>query len=381
MFWRPEDSVDMGRASDRVRVVVAGPGSTLTIPGIIVSEIVRAIAKEGPVTRLEVDPTSERMQGLDRAQSLVGAHFDQSNSNVVRVRAPIGERDQNHTFKDVLGPDVAVSVAYAWPGMDNSWIRSFLRISKNAGALTIVACASLPASSPARVTSLAEVMSTADRIYVGDIDDATSLATMFGSRGPVVEAHPALSLKGKNGRAAERGITTFLPRDSASSLSTLLAAFDAIPEAWIADYRLRVVMRYTGEALPDLVAASHHAKNVLLIGDDMSAEDIEEICTTSSALSVADPEPDSRAFTSAVSSGIATVVLTSSLPKVGNGYVGGLLADLRRPSSVNVALHHALRLEELHFPSPRAWDRLARRLRPTHSLSHDLDVVQAASSD
>ena len=80
-------------------------------------------------------------------------------------------------------------------------------------------------------------------------------------------------------------------------------------------------------------------------------------------LGVADPTADSRAFSAAMDFGIATVVLSSSsVPEVGKGYVGGLLADLAHPASVHVALRHALRLAELSFPSPDAWDELALRL-------------------
>jgi hypothetical protein len=162
----------------------------------------------------------------------------------------------------------------------------------------------------------------------------------------------------------------------------VLSAFDAIPEAWISDYQLRVIMRYTGDSMPDMVASSYHSENVRLIGEDISAGDLEELCSTSSALSVADPAIDSRAFSSAVDSGIATVVLTdSTLPMVGLGYVGGLLADLRSPSSVHVAINHALRLEELQFPSPDAWDRLARRLTPAARESSTLNILEPVAND
>jgi hypothetical protein len=54
------------------------------------------------------------------------------------------------------------------------------------------------------------------------------------------------------------------------------------------------------------------------------------------------------------------------LPEVGRSYVGGLLADLTHPASVHVALIHALRLAELSFPNPDAWDELAQRLDESH---------------
>ncbi len=380
MLWRPEDTTRGG--VDRQRVVVAGPGSTLTIPGIIVSEIVRALAKSNPVTRIEVDLTSSNMTGLHRAPSLTGSFGDDASRNVDRRHAPEQARLRTQVFRDLIGPDVGTVIAYAWPGIDNNWIRQFLRIGKSAGAATIVICASLPHHGPTGATSLAEIMAPADRVFVGDIDDASSLATVFGARGPVVEVHRALSLKGKASRHAGHEITAFLPKDNAQSLSTLLKAFDAIPEAWIKDYTLRVVMRYSDDAVPELLASSHYADHVTLLGEDMGSRDLEEICATSSALGVADPTADSRAFASAVESGVATVLLlTSRLPRVGRGYAGGLLADLRRPASVNVALNHALRLEELHFPSPDAWDRLARRLRPVRRETTAVDMLQAAAND
>jgi hypothetical protein len=64
---------------------------------------------------------------------------------------------------------------------------------------------------------------------------------------------------------------------------------------------------------------------------------------------------------------------------VGRGYVGGLIADIRRPTSVHVAHNHALRLAELRFPSPHAWFELANRL---NSAATDTGTVwnEASSS-
>jgi len=382
VFWRPEDSLSNSVQEYRTGVVVAGPGSSLTIPGIIVSEVVRSLAKTSRVTRIEVDVASDFMAGLHRAPSLATAHDVHASANIDRHRAPNNPRLRARAFRDLIGPDVGTAIAYAWPGIDNSWIRQFLQVTKATGASTTVICASLPASNPARPISLAEILYQADRVYVGDIADAAELMQVFGSRGPSVEARKALSLRGRSSRSTDRQITSFLPKNNGGSLSTVLSAFDAIPEAWISDYQLRVIMRYTGDAMPDMVASSYHAENVRLIGEDISAGDLEELCSTSSALSVADPAIDSRAFSSAVDSGIATVVLTdSTLPMVGLGYVGGLLADLRSPSSVHVAINHALRLEELQFPSPDAWDRLARRLTPAARESSTLNILEPVAND
>jgi hypothetical protein len=90
-------------------------------------------------------------------------------------------------------------------------------------------------------------------------------------------------------------------------------------------------------------------------------------------LIVADPALNSRAFSTAVDSGVATVVLaTPDVPKVGRGYVGGLLAEHDRPASINVALSHALRLADLRFPGPDAWMDLARRL--STSAEHERTI-------
>lgn len=382
MLWRPEDPTSGGDAA-RSRVVVAGPGSSLTIPGIVVSEIVRALTSRTRVTRLEVDVAADVLVGLHRAPSLAAAHDARTNDNLLSYRAPDNARLRTQMFRKLIDREVAVAVAYLWPGIDNDWIRSFLQVANAAGATTVVLCASLPPSTtnPTTVGDLAEIMSRADHVIVGDGADARDLAALYGSFDPAVEVHPALSLRGRSGRPPNRQITAFLPRDSAAILSTLLRAFDAIPDAWIPDYRLHVVMRYDSEELPDLVAASYHADYVTLTGDDLSGRDLGALAGASSALSVAEPPRGSRVYSSAIEAGVATVVLANSpLLTVGRGYVGGLLADTRSPSSINVALHHALRLEDLHFPSPGAWIQLARLLSPDRSFA-DTKVLEPASND
>jgi hypothetical protein len=363
---------------------VAGPGSSLTVPGIIVSEIVRALATRARVTRIEVDVATDAFAGLHRAPSLAAAHDARANDNLLCYRAPDNTRLRTQMFRQLIDRDVAVGVAYAWPGIDNDWIRQFLQAANAAGAATVVLCASLPTSTtnPTAVGELAEIMSRADHVIVGDAADVVELSTIYGSFDPIVEVHPALSLRGRTERSGSRQITAFLPRDSAEILTTMLSAFDAIPEAWIPDYRLHVVMRYEGEQLPDLVAASYHADYVELIGDDLTGGDLEILASASSALSVAEPPLNSRAFSTAIDTGIATVVLANSAAlTVGRGYVGGLLADTRRPASVHVALHHALRLEDLHFPSPGAWIQLARRLSTSSEMLVEVDALEPASND
>jgi hypothetical protein len=169
----------------------------------------------------------------------------------------------------------------------------------------------------------------------------------------------------------------------------MMAAFDAIPEARISNYELQVVMRYNGSAMESIISNSYHARHVQLIGEDMTAGDLRELCDTSSAVSMADPELDSRAFSTAVDCGIATIVLgDSKSPIVGRGYVGGLMADGRDPASIHVAMTHALRLDELGFPNPRAWHELAECIigspepispqQPSHSPQRQTLVSQSS---
>jgi len=366
VFRRPD--APMGaperRAEARPAIIVAGPGSSTTIPGIMVSEIVLALAHATPVTRIEVDLGIDFTVGLHRAPSLAIAHGAADSANIVRLRAPDSARFRAQAFREWIGPDVGTAVAFAWPGIDNGWIKQFLHIARAARVATIVACASLPRTSHARAVALADSISRADLVLVGDDADRVALLGAFGLSGPKVETHRALALGSRADRSSKHQITAFLPRDSTSTLATLLAAFDAIPEAWIQDYNLQVVMRGAGSVLPEMIANSYHADHVQLIEEDLTTPDLEELCATSSVLSVADPAFDSRAFSTAVDCGIATVVLsTTTLPEVGRGYVGGLLADLSHPASVHVALAHALRLAELGFPTPDSWDDLALRLR------------------
>jgi hypothetical protein len=154
-----------------------------------------------------------------------------------------------------------------------------------------------------------------------------------------------------------------------------MRAFDAIPDSQVNNYSLHVITRYEGSAARRIVANSYHARHVQLFADDMTKDDLRQLCDTSSAISMADPQLDSRAFSAAVNCGIVTVVLAGSKgPVVGRGYVGGLVADGRRPASIHVAMAHALRLDELGFPSPDAWRELAERVVEPPNLSECLQT-------
>jgi hypothetical protein len=383
VFWLPEDSLG-GVDPTRSRVVVAGPGSSLTIPGIVVAEIVRALTARTRVTRLEVDVAVDALAGLHRAPSLAAAHVARANDNLLSYRAPANARLRTQMFRQFIDRDVTLAVAYAWPGIDNDWIRQFLQAARSARVPSVVLCASLPTSTtnPSAVGELAEIMSRANRVLVGEDSDVAELSALYGSLSPLVEAHPSLSLRGRTERSTGRRITAFLPRDNAETLTSVLSAFDAIPEAWIPDYHLNIVMRYQGEKLPDLVAASYYADYVELTGENLSAGDLETLASGSSALSVAEPLSDSRAFSTAIGAGVATVVLTNATDlAVGRGYVGGLLADSRHPASVHVALHHALRLEGLHFPNPAAWQQLALRLNPPDETTDRVNALETVTTE
>ncbi len=382
MLWRTEESI-RNYGHRRSGVLFAGPGSSLTIPGIIASEIVQALASDHEsVTRIEVDVAPDFMAGLHRARSLSAAHGSSSTDSFTTHRAPSNSRVRTQMFRDLVSRNVGTAIAYAWPGIDNTWIRSFVQAANAAGVSTIVACASVPATTQSQLSELASQIYQADRVYVGEVADAEDLRSAMGSRGPVINIHSALSLRGRTGRLSDRSITTFLPKDSEESLATVLAAFDAIPEAWITNFRLDVVVRFTGDSLPEMVAGSHHSDHVQLIGDDISSSDLSELCSNSSALGIADPNNGSRAFSSAVESGVATVVLSSSsILNVGRGYVGGLVADLRQPASVHVAINHALRLEALRFPSPLAWNGLARQLIPVADEVREFNFLEPIAND
>src|SRR5664280_1121545 len=223
MFRRTEDSTGVspsGNVDQRTAVVVAGPGSSLTIPGIVVSEIVRALAEAVPVTRIEVDLGIDFMSGLHRAPSLAAAHDSLPSENIVTYTASNSVRFRTQTFRELIGPNVRTAIAYAWPGIDNRWIKQYLQVANAAGAYKIVVCQSLPSSGEVRAVSLAEIMASADLVLVGNDVDASALVSSFGPMGPKVEVHRALALGGRDGRSKQHQITAFLPKDDCETLST-----------------------------------------------------------------------------------------------------------------------------------------------------------------
>jgi hypothetical protein len=170
-------------------IVVAGPGTSLTIPGIIVSEIVMALAASSRVRRIEVDLGTHPTMGLHRAPSLAAAHDRALHFSPERHRAPRDAQARKKALRQWIGPDVKVALAYAWPGIDNDWIRDFLQVANAAGVRTVVLCASLPPSRKARAVSLVDTMRGANRVVVGDAAEASELVAAFGPYGPEVQTH------------------------------------------------------------------------------------------------------------------------------------------------------------------------------------------------
>jgi hypothetical protein len=358
-----------GFAPTGTSIVVAGPSSSLTIPGIIVSQIVSSLCANNPVVRIDVDPTSDFDAGLHRSQSLAAAHHFALANHIVNHRAPSNARMRAQSFREWIQPGARAAIAIVWPGLDNAWIRQFLAAAKSADAPSMVMSISLPRSDESKLVAQAGSMFEADAVLVGNTSEAEALARVFGAHGPKIEVHKALSLHGHEQRSSIQRITAFLQKDGLETLATLLRAFDAIPEAWIESYKLEIVMRYRGDVAERMVEESYHSDFVSLIGTDIASSDLNRLCASSSALIIADPTFDSRAFSIAVECGVAIVVLASThLPDIGHGYVGALLADMDRPVSVRVALSHALRLAELHFPPPDSWNDLVNHLVGTTPL-------------
>ena len=373
-----ETSAPVSASRAAAAALVVGPSSSVTVPGLMTSEVAGALSALMSVTRVAVDLGKDYNSGLHRATAL-SATYHRSEGITRSLRSPLVSRQRRQEFRQYFNSQIDVAVALAWPGLDNSWIGEFVYVANQAGATTVVLMVTHPTAGENCASALAREVAKADLVLVGDIIDATILAATLGTTRPVIEVQRALSLTGRNVDFEHKRLTTFLPRDDEQSLVSVLAAFDAIPSDWIEDYDLRVIMRYSGRAVPDHVAASYHSDHVQLIGEDFSSIDMRQIAGDSSAMSVADPAFDSRAYATAVDAGVATVVMANDMvTDVGRGYVGGLLADINRPTSVHVAHNHALRLSELRFPSPEAWFELAARLKAV--LTHTGPVWNEASS-
>ena len=347
------------------QVLVAGPGSSVSIPGLVVAEVAHSLSTLIQVVRLEVDPDPSFISGLHRARPLTTVHPRVAEIPVLTMPPSLKARQRQQHFAELLRNQFDYVVAYAWTGIDNRWISQFTAAAASCSLNCAVLYAIPPRMTVDNLRAIADEVEGAGLLVVGDADTSTRLGELLGPDGPRVEWHRAIAL-GERRRLTNftvNTVTAFLPRDDVDTLTTLLAAFDAIPDQWIQFYRLRVIMRYSGSTIERLVGESHHADWVELAGRDLDDGEVEVLVGQSSAVVVADPTLDSRVFNVATYFGVATVVLLSSnYTAVGDGYVGGLVADARRPPSVHVALMHALRIAELIFPQADSWPDLAARI-------------------
>jgi len=136
-------------------IVVAGPSSSLTIPGIIVSQIASSLCENNSVVRIDVDPTSDFDAGLHRSQSLAAAHHYALTNHIVNHRAPSNARLRAQSFKEWIQPDARAAIAIVWPGLDNAWIRQFLASARSADVPSMVMYVSLPRSDESKLVALA----------------------------------------------------------------------------------------------------------------------------------------------------------------------------------------------------------------------------------
>jgi len=347
----------------RPSVVVAGPSSALTVPGLMVAEVTSSLARLAWVECVDVDLGTHYASGLNRAPSLAAAHARSHFTGVIHHRAPGAPRMRARAFREWLPSSLDLAVGFVWPGLDISWVPQLARAARSVEAEFTVLCVSPPNAGNFDAMMVARNVVDVDRVVIGTEEDAATLRRELGDTGPIIDVNRAVSLRGRKEQSVPRQITAFLPRNDARSLATVLDAFDAIPESWIDDYELTVLMRANDNVPRQLIASSFHARRVRLEGGTQSEARLREYCAGSSALILADPGLDSRVYAIAVRCGVATVVLApSEVPPVGHGYVGGLLADVGRPASLLSALMHALRLSELQFPKPESWDGLASRL-------------------
>ncbi len=361
-----------GQRARMTHVVVAGPSSQVTLPGVMTSEVVGLLAPFAKVTTIAVDGTKDFASGLHRAPALAGA-YQRSHHVVNSLRAPLIARHRRAAMRPHFDEHTNMAVALVWPGLNNSWVGDFIRLARESRTPSAVLVVTHP-NSPTYISQLAREVVDADIVLVGDIMEATSLATTLGSMRPIIEVQRALSL---NGRAKSRPIQTisaFLQKDDVESLHSVLRAFDATPEKWVEHQRLQVVMRYRNREVDQLIRESFHGSHVDIISDTLDDDELSRVAQQSSAFAIGDPEIDSRVFGQAMDEGIGTAVLAEGVPLVASNYVGAFLGDVTRPASVHVAFAHAMRMADLRFPGPQDWSELAHRLDTISRGSMDSPV-------
>ncbi len=349
-----------GERARTTHVVVAGPSSQVTLPGVMTAEVVGLLAPFAKVTTIAVDSTKDFASGLHRAPALAGA-YQRSHHVVNSLRAPLVARHRRAAMRPHFGERTSMAVALAWPGLDNSWIGDFVRLARESRTPSVVLVVTHP-NSPSHVAALAREVSDCDVVLVGDIMEASLLAATLGTTRPIIEVQRALSLNGRAQARPIQTVSTFLQRDDVESLQSVLRAFDATPEGWIDGRQLRVVMRYHGSEPEHLVRQSFHGAHVELIGETLDESELAELAQSSSAFAIGDPEIDSRVFSQAMNQGIGTAVLSDGVPLLSTNYVGAVLGNVTRPASIHVAVAHTLRMADLRFPGPQDWREVAQRL-------------------
>jgi hypothetical protein len=222
-------------------------------------EIVGALSSYAQVTKVPVNPSKNYDSGLDRAKSL-SANFRRDGGPIPTPHFSRRRQD----FRRCFGDRVELAVALAWPGIENSWIGEFVQMARQSGARTVVLVVDHPSYGQGAIP-FARELTDSGLVLVGDIMSATVLSANLGTKRPVIEVHRALSLTGRGTGGERKRLTTFLPKDDEQSLASVLRAFDAIPVNWINEYSMRIIMRYSGRAVPDHVATSYHADHVELI--------------------------------------------------------------------------------------------------------------------
>ncbi len=349
-----------GRRVRSTHVVVAGPSSQITLPGVMTAEVTGLLAPFARVTSIAVDGTKDFASGLHRAPALAGAY--QRTYHVVNsLRAPLVARHRRTAMRPHFDQQTSMALAMAWPGIDNSWIGDFVRLARESRTPSVVLVITHP-NSPSHVPALAKEVMDADVVLVGDVMEATAIASILGSSRPVIEVQRALSLNGRAKARPVQTISAFLQKDDLASLHNLLKAFDATPEKWVESQKLRVVMRHQGSEVDSLIRQSYHGRRIELVSDTLDESQLADLARASSAFAIGDPEIDSRVFSHAMDEGIGTALLSDGVPVMGDSYVGAFLGNVNRPASVHVALAHAMRMADLRFPGPQDWRDLAHRL-------------------
>ncbi len=344
------------------QVVVAGPGSDRTIPGLLTSEVVEAMTSFATVTRLEIDPVRHFHVGLHRATALAARH-EYHGQRVTTWRVETRRRSTK-LFARHFTEETTLAVAVSWPTMATDWIGDFLSAAKKRNIPSLVLVVAGPTSPSSRIAALARDVVDADLVLVGDPFEANLLSALLRSPRPVIETHRALALMGRHEESSTQVVTAFVRPDDRDAIATIIAAFDGTPQSFASRYRFQIVTREGSPAVEELVSQSFYRDQIDVITKDFSTAELGAFCRESSAILIADPSFDSRAYATAELSGVATVVITDEEhPAVGRGYIGGLVADRTRPASVYVAMAHALRLASLNFPTPEMWSELGLRAR------------------